>query len=288
MNEDAPETTLASYRDSAHELFKAPPPQVIVARADRRGRNRVVIAAAAAVVLVLGGAVLATRPEDRPGPDHPVDPPTLATTATGAAPDPATPSPSTPRSTSPTTSPSSPSSPPSASSQSPPSSRSAGPPPLDLREVGWNDFVVRLPADRDDQDCPVGRTELTGGEWPESGDRGPGTIRASYGDDDPVFGDLDGDGRSEAVRYVTCFAPGGDSGDSSGQLIVITARGSQRVGLGYAGPLAVAYDDVRVTAGQLVITVTDKYWHEQQQRTYRWNGSAFVQIGGPASWPPIK
>ena len=147
---------------------------------------------------------------------------------------------------------------------------------------------MRLPADRDDKDCPVGRTDLTDGEWPESGDQGPGAISTSYDGSGPVFGDLNGDGRAEAVRFVRCFAAGGDSGDSSGQLIVITARGSQRVGLGYAGPLAAVYDDVRVTGGKLVVTVTDKYWQEQQKRTYRWTGSAFVQIGGPTAWPPIR
>lgn len=277
-NENAPDATLASYRDSAHERFTAPPPQVIVARARRRSRNRVMLTAAAAVTLVLGGVVIATRPVDRAGPDHPVNPPTVATTA----PDPA-PAPTTPATPSPTT----PSSRPPVSTSQPSSSPSSSPPPLDLREVGWNDFVVRLPAKRDDKDCPVGRTELNDGEWPESDGHGPGTIRASY-NGGPVFGDLDGDGRAEAVRYVACFAAGGDSGDSSGQLIVITARGNLRVGLGYAGPLAMVYDDVRVTGGKLVVTVTDKYWHEQQKRTYRWDGSAFVQIGGPTAWPPMK
>jgi hypothetical protein len=280
--ENTPDAALASYRDSAHELFTAPPPQVIVARAGRRSRNRVMLAAAAAaaVVLVLGGVVVASRPVDRLGPDVPVDPPPVATTPSASAPAPA-PTPTTP---------SSPSEPARSASPTskPPRTEASSTPPLDLREAGWNDFVVRLPADRDDKDCPVGRTELTGGEWPESGDQGPGAIVSSYAGGDPVFGDLDGDGRAEAVRYVKCFAAGGDSGDSSGQLIVITARGNQRVGLGYAGPLAASYDDVRVTAGKLVVTVTDRYWDEQQTRTYRWNGSRFVQIDGPTAWPPIK
>jgi hypothetical protein len=278
-NENTPDATLASYRDRAHERYTAPPPQLIVARARRRSRNRVVLAAAAAVGVVLGGVAIASRPVDRPGPDHPVNPPTVATTA----PDPA-PAPTTPTTPSPQTS----SSRPPVSTSQPSSARSSSPPPLDLREAGWNNFVVRLPSKRDDRDCPVGRTELTDGKWPESGSQGPGTISASYSGKGPVYGDLDGDGRAEAVRYVTCFAAGGDSGDSSGQLIVITARGNERVGLGYAGPLAQAYDDVRVTGGKLVVTVTDKYWHEQQKRTYRWNGSAFVQIAGPTAWPPMK
>jgi hypothetical protein len=278
--DNTPDAALASYRDSAHEFFTAPPPQVIVARAGRRSRNRVMLAAAAAVVLILGGVAVAGRPVDRPGPDQPVDPPPAATTPPASAPATA-PAP---------TAPSSPSEPPRSSTPTskPPRSTASSTPPLDLREAGWNDFVVRLPADRDDKDCPVGRTELTDGEWPESGDQGPGAILPHYADGDPVFGDLDGDGRAEAVRYVKCFAAGGDSGDSSGQLIVITARGNQRVGLGYAGPLAASYDDVRVSGGKLVVTVTDRYWDEQQKRTYRWDGSRFVQIAGPTAWPPIK
>jgi hypothetical protein len=285
-NENGPEAFLASYRDRAHEEFTAPPPQLIVARAGRRARNRVVLAAAAAVVLVLGGLVVAIRPVARPGPDHPVNPPTFTTSAPGPAPAPSTPgtptTPSTPSTPSPEAS-----SRPAGTTTQPSTSRSSTAPPLDLREVGWNDFVVRLPSNRVDQDCPVGRTELTDGDWAESGDHGPGTIRGSYSGA-PVYGDLDGDGRAEAVRYIACFAAGGDSGDSSGQLIVITARGSQRVGLGYAGPLAAVYDDVRVTGGKLVVTVTAKYSDEQQTRTYRWNGSAIVQIDGPTAWPPVK
>jgi hypothetical protein len=276
--DNTPDATLASYRDSAHELFTAPPPQVIVTRAGRRRRNHVVLAAAAAVVLVLGGVVVATRTVDRAGPDQPVDPPTVATTTADPAPEPTTPSPSAPPAgTTP------PSRPPQSTTSQPSSA-----PPLDLREVGWNDYTVRLPSARDDEDCPVGRTKLTDGKWPESGDQGPGTIRTSYQGTDPVFGDLDGDGRAETVRYVACFAAGGDSGDSSGQLIVITARGDQRVGLGYVGPLAAVYDDVRVTGGRLVVSVTAKYSDEQQKRTYRWDGSAFVQIAGPTAWPPGK
>jgi hypothetical protein len=240
----------------------------------------VVLATAAAVVVVLGGVAVATRPVDRPGPDHPVDPPTVTTTATGPASAPTTPSP-------PPSQPPSTEAPSSATSTSRTSS-SNSPAPLDLREVGWNNFTIRLPSDRDDKDCPVGRTKLTDGEWPESGDQGPGTIIVAYQGNAPVYGDLDGDGRAEAVRYVKCFAAGGDSGDSSGQLIVITARGDQRVGLGYAGPLAAAYDDVRITGGKLVVTVTDRYWDQQQKRTYRWDGSAFVQIAGPTAWPPIR
>ncbi len=277
------EAALASYRDSAHEVFTAPPPQVLVERARRRSRNRVGSAVAAAVVLVVGGVVVAARPADRSRPDHPVDPPAVSATATATdAPAPSPPSPGTdaPGTNTPGTT----STRPPTRTESPPRST----PPIDLREAKWNDFVIRLPSARDDKDCPVGRTEVSDGEWPESGAKGPGVIRTSYSGDGPVFGDLDGDGRAEAVLYVACFAAGGDSGDSSGQLIVVTARGSQRMGLGYAGPLAVVYDDVRVTGGRLVVTVTDKYWRERQKRTYRWDGSRFVQTAGPTAWPPIR
>jgi hypothetical protein len=264
------DSALRSYRDTAHEAFTPPPPSVIVARARARVRNRVVLAAAAAVILVAGGVVIAARPGTGPKPDHPVEPP---------PPPPVISIVPTPSPTAPSTPPSKPSEEPGAadpptSTSTPPSSSPTTTPPLDLHDVKWDDFVLRFPSSRNGNECPTGRQELTNGRWPESGDHGPAT-----------YGDLNGDGRDEAVLRISCFFAGGDSGDAAGQLIVVTARGQQRVGLGYAGPLGQSYQEVQVTGGELVVTIEQRYTDVTQERTYAWNGSAIVQVAGPTAFP---
>ncbi|MET0491754.1 MAG: hypothetical protein ABW000_01355 [Actinoplanes sp.] len=270
------DSALRSYRDTAHESFIPPPPGVIVGRARARVRNRVVLAAAAAVILVAGGVVIAARPGTGPKPDHPVEPPPPPTVIS-VVPTPSPPAPSTP--------PSSPSSDPVAadpptSTSTPPSSSPATTPPLDLHDVKWDDYVLRFPSARDGNECPTGRHEITNGRWPESGDQGPGVIS-----DSPVYGDLTGDGRDEAIMRISCFFAGGYTGDAAGQLIVVTARGQQRVGLGYAGPLAQTYKEIRVSGGKLVVTIQQRSSDVTQTRTYAWNGSKIVQVAGPTAFP---
>jgi hypothetical protein len=271
------DSALRSYRDTAHESFTPPPPGVIVGRARARVRNRVVLAAAAAVILVAGGVVIAARPGAGPEPDHPVEPPPPAPTpAISVVPTPSPRAPSTPPSN-PTSDPGVADAP-TSTSTSPSSSPTT--PPLDLHDVKWDDFVLRFPSARGGNECPTGRRELTDGRWPESGDQGPGVINGPA-----TYGDLNGDGRDEAVLRISCFFAGGDSGDAAGQLIVVTARGQQRVGLGYAGPLGQSYQEVRVTGGKLVVTIEQRHTDVTQKRTYAWNGSAIVQVAGPTAFP---
>jgi hypothetical protein len=159
------------------------------------------------------------------------------------------------------------------------------PAPVNLRRVDWAGATIRMPELRDDKDCPAGAITLKAGEWAEAGGHGPGTIRGSYADGPPTYGDLDGDGRAEAVVYVSCFAAGGDSGDSSGQLLVVNGRGGALTGMGYVGPLAQVYGTLRVAGGRLRVTVTQKYSDVRQVRTYRWDGRRFAQVGGPTAFP---
>jgi hypothetical protein len=126
---------------------------------------------------------------------------------------------------------------------------------------------------------------LDDARWDSSGEQGPGSIRSSYDDGRPTFGDLDGDGRAEAVVYVSCLAAGGDSGDSSGQLLVVNGRTGSLAAMGYVGPLAQVYGKVRISGQRLEVTVTQKYTDVRQERTYRWNGRRFVQVAGPTAFP---
>ncbi len=169
------------------------------------------------------------------------------------------------------------------SSANPGSGTSAA--PVDVRRVDWASATLRMPALRDDDDCPVGSVSLTGGRWAESGEQGPGSITSSHTGGPPTYGDLDGDGRAEAVVHVACWAAGGDSGDSSGQLLVVNGRTGALVGMGYVGPLAQDYGRLRISDGRLTVTITQRYSDVRQQRTYEWNGRRFVQVAGPAKFP---
>jgi hypothetical protein len=159
------------------------------------------------------------------------------------------------------------------------------PTPVDVRRVDWASATIRMPELRDDEDCPVGSVTLAKGRWAESGSQGPGSISGSYTDGPPTYGDLDGDGRAEAVVYVSCWAAGGDSGDSSGQLLVVSGRSGALAGMGYVGPLAQVYGALRISAGRLAVTVTQKYTDVRQKRTYQWDGRRFAQVAGPTAFP---
>ncbi|MFI7540983.1 hypothetical protein [Actinoplanes sp. NPDC049599] len=133
------------------------------------------------------------------------------------------------------------------------------------------------------QGLPGRRVTLTDGRW--AGNSGPGEIRGSYRDGPATYGDLDGDGRAEAVVHVSCWAAGGDSGDSSGQLLVVNGRSGSLRGMGYVGPLAQVYGSLRISEGRLRVTVTRKYSDVRQVRTYEWDGRRFTQVDGPTEVP---
>jgi hypothetical protein len=257
-----PDSALTAYRGGAHESFTAPPPETIVARARRRSRNRAVAAAAAILVVSLGGAVavatLGPGTDDNP----PAVNPSPTTTGTPSAPPPSPPA-------------SAPSSAPPASTPS--RSTSSGPPPLNLRGVDWENTTIRFPTRRDDDDCLTGPVRIADGLGGPGGDRPHIRVRAAYDEGRATFGDLNGDGRADAVIYASCAAGLGDE-DSSGQVLVVTGRTGQLVAH-WVGPVAAVIDDVAIAGGRLTITFTVKYAEPEvaQQRTYRWNGTRFVR-----------
>jgi hypothetical protein len=45
------------------------------------------------------------------------------------------------------------------------------------------------------------------------------------------------------------------------------------------------YPAARIAGQRLIATVEQRYGSAEQERTYRWNGQRFVQVGGPTAFP---
>jgi hypothetical protein len=260
-DERAAAPVLASYRDSAPASFLAPPTEWIARRARQRTRRRVVLAAAALAV-TMGGAVLFALHRAEPAPVGPAEP-TNASPSLTPAPSQgfgsASPGPEQPGGTS-----------------TPP----AGSATVDIRRVDWRNTTMRLPANRDDPDCPTGRITTKGETTPTS--KGSFSVHLA-----PAYGDLTGDGQPEAVLYVACRTVNYETHET-GQLMVVTQRAGELVGLAYVGPLDQVYREWKVTRGQLVVTLNQVLADPDttlQTRTYRWDGTRFVQVAGPTTFP---
>ncbi|GAA2478490.1 hypothetical protein [Winogradskya humida] len=274
-----------SYRESAHESFKPLPPEVIVARARAATRRRVVVvAAAAAVVIAVAGVGVGLRLRSDglgPAPNPPVMPSPSVTLAPVTPSPSASPNPGSPSATGTPSGSSSGSGQPGGSG--PPdvprsSSTSPAPAPLSMRKVDVENTTIRFPARHDDDDCPSGELEVVDGA------AGSDTfVHPSYGGGSPAYGDVDGDGRVEAVVWGSCTSGPGD--DASGQLLVLNGRTGKVAGMGWVGPVGQVINDVTISGGRVVVTVTQKYYDVKQERTYRWNGSRFVQSAGPTAFP---
>ncbi|MFI6760650.1 hypothetical protein ACIBF5_16100 [Micromonospora sp. NPDC050417] len=270
-SDPASHALLMSYRDTAHEAVTAPSVSWIATAAQRRTRRRTGVAATFAVVLATASGTLLAGQLGTSGQPTPVPPPPSAPATTGVPSPTGTPTPTTPSVTPPT---------PSSTPGSP--SRTSGRPALDIREVNWQRTTIRLPTDRAGSTCPTGRFTSRG----ETTVVGARTIKVDS--TALAHGDLDRDGRVEAVIHFHCEHTEGDSGDGSGQLLVVTERDGELVGLGYAGPVGENYGTVRVRDGILVATVNQRYSEQpvSQERGYRWNGARFVQVSGPTAFPP--
>jgi hypothetical protein len=257
-NERIATTLLASYRDSAHAFYPRPPTARVVARARQRTRRRVAVTAAG-LAAAFGGAILFAlqAPEQPPVGGRETGEPSPGVTST--------PSVST-ESTPPA---------PSGSASSRPPSATA----IDITTVNWRNTTIQLPATRDDPDCPTGRI-TTRGEDTEVGRTTVGIML------EPAYGDLTGDGRPDAVLYVACRITNAGEQHETGQLMVVTEQGGQLVGLGYVGPLDQVYLSWKVTNRKLVATIDQVLADTApQERTYSWNGTRFVQVAGPTTFP---
>ena len=273
MTNQDPDSALIAYRGSAHQSFAPPPPEAIVAKARRRTRNRAVLAAAAVLAVSLGGAATATRLTL--GTDE--SPPVTGTSPTSTSTPSRTPSP--PSASPPSSAPSS------TAPGGTPDRTSTGPSPINVRTVDWENTTIRFPAARDDDDCLTGKVKIVDGVGGTEGDQPHIRVRAAYDEGPATFGDLTGDGRADAVVYASCPGGLGDE-DASGQVLVVTGRTGELVA-SWVGPVAMVIEDTAIAGGRLTIRFRTKYIDPEvtQERTYRWNGTRFAQVGGPTAIP---
>jgi hypothetical protein len=241
----------------AGRTFVPRPMEWFVVTARRRRRRRLAGAVAAVVAVALsaiGFAVVANGGGRGDVTPPPAESPTSASASQSAPP---------PVSTPPTSS----------------GPRSEGRAEPDIRSVDWRHATIVLPANPDDPGCPVGPV-TTDGETTQVGDR-RFIVRPTG-----AVGDLTGDGEPEAVVVTHCIK-GEDSGDASGQLLVITRRDGQWRGLAYVGPAGENYQGATVSGNRLTATIQPRYGDRSisQQRVYRWNGTTFVQVAGPTAFP---
>jgi hypothetical protein len=250
---------MLSFRD-AGTSFTPPSLTSMQSLAKRRQLIRTgVVTVAAAAVLVVGGLTFAALPDrDR----QPIMPGGTATATMPVSP-----------AASPSTSPSS----------SPSASPSARAQLADITATRWNTATVLFGPVVGDYDlCPVGPVTFNGGQTVVGGKR----VNPA---ENVVYGDLNGDGRPEAAFHVHCEDAVDASGDGSGHLMVVTQRADGTLaGLGYAGPIGQNTQQLKITDGKLVATIAQRYGSSVQERTYRWNGTAFAQIAGPTSFPTVN
>ncbi|MCG5471760.1 hypothetical protein LADH09A_005762 [Micromonospora sp. LAH09] len=266
---------LRSYADSGHLSFTAPPADVIVRRARRRTTTKLALSFAAVVAVAAGSIAAITGL----GPDPDRDPPIIGPTPTPSVSLSPTPSPPpTPATTPPSTPPDPSGRSRPASPDNTPSGTGSAPTPVSVRGVDWANATITMTASTGDE-CLTGRIRFVDGRGGRPGDDAPHIMIApSYYDERAAtFGDLNGDGRDEAVVHGSCLSGPGDE-DGSGQVLVVTGRSGQLVG-SWVGPVAEVVNDVEVTGERLVISSTKKYAEPEVpvDRTYRWTGTRYVQ-----------
>jgi hypothetical protein len=272
MSEPDQEMTgaLAALRTAVREALSAPPAAAVRARAERRLRTRRLTAAVAAVVLAGAAAVavIAVRTTATP------TVPTAATTLSSPpvwAPDVTTPAPPSPR--------------PNLEVPSYPLDTVDDP----IARVDWANVTLSLPARAA---CPSGplrfRRGVTAG-YP----RMWLITKASDGRGGPVYGDLTGDGRTDAVIETACRG-GPQSDHTRDQLLVVDRDPIGRLhALGWVGPVGFGVvADFWLEGGRIVIDPTADsesrfsigqtlVYQRRDGRFATLDGSPGIQPGGP-------
>jgi hypothetical protein len=138
--------------------------------------------------------------------------------------------------------------------------------------------------------CPAGRFTFVDGQAPTGGSqeppgRGPWTYRVLYKGLRGVQTDVDGRPGEEIVFPMGC----GDI-ENVFRLLVIQPDGPRMRAVGYVGSglFIPGHDRYFGQDGDLVVEVNPDPLDQtgEQRRRYRWQGSRFVQVAGPTSFPP--
>jgi hypothetical protein len=246
---------LASLRAAVRSGVPAPAAAVLRARAERRLRARhagaLAVAAVVVVAMLLTVGAVVQRDAIQPGRPERTGSPTGSPTAAPRPDRPVPPYPVT---------------------------------PVDdpIARVGWADATVTVPPRG--PDCPSGQLRFRGGDT-------AGYPRMSLMLEaplSPVFGDLTGDGRAEAVIVALC--EGDEQGDHHhSQLLVVGRQASGAlVALGWAGPVGwgIVYG-FWLSGDRLVIEPepTAGTYTNGQTLEYRWVGGQFQ--AQDTGWPGI-
>ncbi len=245
MSEQAPlqdplANAFESFRGDALPTFTPPGSDAVRTTVRRRQRTRAAAVAACAVVGVVGAgiALMSVRPP-----------------ADGLQPAPA-------KSVS--------SSPTQSASPSPTPSTSASPPvgsgTQNLRLIDWRNQRVPMTGS---PICPDTQVQFRNGEA-ESGAYRYTLVGTEYGD-------LDGDGREDAVLHLSC----GSGETRKTHLVAVSSamRGLGAVALG----MEVVVDAYSVVGGEIVVTMHPAGSEGSQTRRYRLDGT-LKQVGGPTSF----
>jgi hypothetical protein len=161
----------------------------------------------------------------------------------------------------------------------PPSSPPPGTGPIPLN---FDNATVDVAPNPDVPSCPSGAVHISGQDGQGSGDR-----RLMIYPDPTRFGDLTGDGRSEAVVTAGCFPPGGDQTE---QLLVVSSRADGSLAGYWTGAVTRLRDSI-VTGGPYLATwITDGVIYADyrphtpgpsfvigQVHAYQWDGKRFVE-----------
>ncbi|MBB5873076.1 RNA polymerase sigma-70 factor (sigma-E family) [Allocatelliglobosispora scoriae] len=164
--------------------------------------------------------------------------------------------------------------------------------PLDPRPTGdplatrdWSAVSIRLVSA--ERSCPRGLIRFTRtGDGPATG---PSTFpKAVFEPSRVLVGDLNGDGRAEAVLWVTCFNNEEDSGDGRGRLLIVgrEADGELRE-RGWAGHLGALFTSTWIAGGILHVGEDDGGNPLGQVDTFSLTGDRVTARGPAPAYPLI-
>jgi hypothetical protein len=242
-----------SFRGDALPTFNPPGPDAVRVTVRRRQRNRSIAVAACAVVALVGtGVALANV---RPPADglQPAPAPSVTQSPTASGPTPST-------------------------SVPPSSTASTAGGAVDIRTVDWRNTTIPI---AQSGGCAGGLVPFKGG----NAKRGGHNYEIAGA---PAFGDIDGDGRDDAIVPFSC----GDSHEPGNYLVGVSTGGPTLRGLGTIGTenWGVVFTSYDVSGGVVVVGVRNglRDQQENQTRRFRWNGTTIVQISGPTRFEDSK